>query len=293
MVKKIDFFNCNSYSKLRQLQLKSLGIFIYFKEFCEKHNLMFYFCGGCCIGAVRHKGFIPWDDDIDVFMPRRDYEKLYSLWQENGDNSRYSLLRNTEEKFAGSIFTTIVDNNTTLIKPDTKDLDIPQGVSIDVFPLDGAPGGKLARSMQLFWSLIHGLYSAQIVPRNYGKLVKLVGKILLGAVPDKKTRYKISKFAESQMSKHKIENCENITELCAGPKYMRNQYPKIIFSSSIYEEFEGMKMPIPIGYDRYLKIAFGDYMAVPPKEKQISHHDVVFMDLEKSYKEYSKNFSKQ
>jgi lipopolysaccharide cholinephosphotransferase len=280
-------------SKARQLQLKSLNIFIYFKEFCEKRNLMFYFCGGCCIGAIRHKGFIPWDDDIDVFMPRQDYEKLYSLWQEKGDSSRYSLLRNTEGKFVGSIFTTIVDNNTTLIKPDTKDLDIPQGVSIDVFPLDGAPSGKLARSVQLFWSLIHGLYSAQIVPRNYGKLVKLAGKILLGAVPDKKIRYKISKFAENKMSKYKIENCEYITELCAGPKYMENKYPKIIFSSSIYEEFEGMKVPVPIGYDRYLKIAFGDYMTMPPEEKQVSHHETIFMDLEKSYKEYGKNFSKQ
>ncbi len=275
-------------SKLRQLQLKSLDIFIYFKEFCEKHNLMFYFCGGCCIGAIRHKGFIPWDDDIDVFMPRQDYEKLYGFWQEEADKEKYSLLRNTEEKFVGSIFTTIVDNNTTLVKPDTKDLDIPQGVSIDIFPLDGAPSGKFSRKIQLFWSLIHDLYSAQIVPRNHGRLVRFIGKALLGVVPNKKTRYKISKFAENKMSKHKIEDCEYITELCAGPKYMRNEYPKIIFSSSVYEEFEGLKMPIPIGYDRYLKIAFGDYMTMPPEEKQISHHDIVFMDLDKSYKEYRK-----
>ena len=273
-------------SQLRRLQLKSLDIFIYFKNFCEEHKLMFYFCGGCCIGAVRHKGFIPWDDDVDVFMPREDYERLYDLWKYEADIEKYSLLRNTEQQFVGSIFTTIVDNNTTLIKPDTKDLDIPQGVSIDVFPLDGAPSGKLPRKIQLFWSLVHDLYSAQIVPKNHGSLVKFVGRFLLGVVPNKKIRYKISKFAENRMSKYKIEDCDYVTELCAGPKYMRNRYPKNIFSSSVYEEFEGMKMPIPIGYDKYLRIAFGDYMIMPPIEKQISHHDVVFMDLDKSYKEY-------
>ena len=63
-------------SLIRGIQLKSLEILLYFKEFCEEHNLLFYFCGGCCIGTVRHKGFIPWDDDIDVIMPREDYEKL-------------------------------------------------------------------------------------------------------------------------------------------------------------------------------------------------------------------------
>ena len=83
-------FNDN---EIRELQLKELELLKVFKSFCDSHGLLFYFCGGCCIGALRHKGFIPWDDDIDVFMPREDYEKLYTLWKEYGDNEKYPILR--------------------------------------------------------------------------------------------------------------------------------------------------------------------------------------------------------
>ena len=85
--------------KLRELQLKGLEILLYFKEFCEKHKLTFFFCGGCCIGTLRHKGFIPWDDDVDVFMPRDDYEKLYVLWNKYADTKRYSCNRTNEKEY--------------------------------------------------------------------------------------------------------------------------------------------------------------------------------------------------
>ncbi len=274
-----------SLEQIRELQLKGLEIFLYFKDFCEKHGLLFYFCGGCCIGALRNKGFVPWDDDVDVFMPRDDYEKLLELWNNFADTEKYSCLRTTKEQFVGNIFTTIVDNNTTLIKPNQEKLNIPKGVAVDVFPLDGCPAG-FARKIQKFWALIYSLYLAQLVPQNHGKVVSLIGKTLLALVTGKNLRYKIWKFAEKQMSKHKIKDCEFITELCAGPDYMKNKYPKEIFASGVYKEFESHMMPLPVGYDKYLKMAFGDYMNLPPKEKQVCHHDIIFMDLENSYKKY-------
>lgn len=275
-----------SEEEIRGLQLKSLEIAKYFKSFCEENNLLFYLCGGGCIGALRHKGFIPWDDDIDVFMPRKDYEKLYVLWNEKADKKRFSCLKTTDTVFMGNIFTTIVNNNTTVIRPHQRNLDIPQGVCMDIFPLDGCPSGKIRRKIQKFWALIYSLYMAQIVPENHGKLIYLIGKTLLGLIPNKNMRYKFAKYAQKQMSKYPIESCEKITELCAGPHYMQNEYPKEVFKSAIYKEFEGEMMPIPIGYDKYLKIAFGDYMTLPPKEQRIPHHDILFMDLDKSYKEY-------
>ena len=97
---------------LRKLQLKELDTLVYFKEFCDKNNLLFYLCGGCCIGSLRTGGFIPWDDDIDILMPRDDYEKLYKLW-DNDKHERFKLLRTDEKIFTGNIFTTIVDTETT------------------------------------------------------------------------------------------------------------------------------------------------------------------------------------
>ena len=109
---------------------------------------------------------------------------------------------------------------------------------------------------------------------------------MLAMIPFKKIRWKIVRFAEKQMTKYKIEDCDYITELCSGPKYMQNEMNKEWFEKAIYKEFEGELMPIPIGYDQYLKKAFGDYTKLPPKEKQIPEHNVVFCDLENSYKKY-------
>lgn len=275
-------FNDN---EIRELQLKELELLKVFKSFCDRHGLLFYFCGGCCIGALRHKGFIPWDDDIDVFMPREDYEKLYTLWKEYGDNEKYPILRTTKDFFCGNIFTTIVDANTTWIKPEFVNLDVPQGIPMDIFPLDGCPKGGWARKMQMKDAMLYSLYSAQVVPKNHGGIVALGSKILLGLVP-KKMRYKLCRHYEKKMSKYSFKESEYVTELCAGPHYMRNQYPRSAFDSAVYREFEGMDMPIPIGYDEYLKTAFGDYMTMPPKEKQKAHHDLVFADLHNSYKKY-------
>ncbi len=272
--------------QIRKLQLKSLEILDYFKEFCEKNNLLFYLCGGCCIGALRHKGFIPWDDDIDVFMPRDDYEKLYNLWNKKADNERFLCLRTNEKKFFGNIFITISDNSTTLIKPYQKNLDIPHGLVMDVFPLDGCPEHKIKRKIQKIWALVYSLYMAQIPPVNHGKLVNLAGKILLGIIPGRRFRYRIARYAEKKMSKYSMKSCKRVTELCAGPGYMRNEYPVSAFKSAVYKEFENRSVPIPCGYDEYLKMAFGDYMKIPPKDEQTPHHDIIFIDLENSYKKY-------
>lgn len=276
------------YSKeeLRKLQLKSLEIFKYLKNICEENNLMIYFCGGCCIGAIRHKGFIPWDDDIDVFMPRDSYEKLKKIWSEKADTKKYECVIPKENNFTKNQFITINDNNTTFIKIHQKDLDINHGVVIDILPLDGCPSNRLKRKIQKIWALIYSLYITQMIPRNHGKLATLAGKILLNIIPSKKLRWRIVRKAEKEMTKYKISDCEYITELCSGPKYMQNEYKKEWFEKAIYKEFEGEKMPIPIGYDEYLKMAFGDYMKLPPKEKQIPDHNVVYCDLENSYKKY-------
>lgn len=272
---------------LRKLQLKELDTLVYFKEFCDKNNLLFYLCGGCCIGSLRTGGFIPWDDDIDILMPRDDYEKLYKLW-DNDKQERFKLLRTDEKIFTGNIFTTIVDTETTCVKANQAHLDIPFGIMMDIFPIDGCPKGKFKRTMQKLNAMIYSLFLAQIVPENHGGIMALGSKFLLSIVKSPKAREKKWRNAERRMSKYKISDCEYITELCEGVHSMQPEYPKEWFASAVYREFEGLQMPIPIGYDPYLKKAFGDYMTPPPEDKQKPHHDMILVDTERSYKEVLK-----
>ena len=272
---------------LRKLQLKELDTLVYFKEFCDKNNLLFYLCGGCCIGSLRTGGFIPWDDDIDILMPRDDYEKLYKLW-DNDKHERFKLLRTDEKIFTGNIFTTIVDTETTCVKANQAHLDIPFGIMMDIFPIDGCPKGKFKRTMQKLNAMIYSLFLAQIVPENHGGIMALGSKFLLSIVKSPKAREKKWRNAERRMSKYKISDCEYITELCEGVHSMQPEYPKEWFASAVYREFEGLQMPIPIGYDPYLKKAFGDYMTLPPEDKQKPHHDMILVDTDRSYKEVLK-----
>lgn len=93
-------------------------------------------------------------------------------------------------------------------------------------------------------------------------------------------------LCERHMSKYPIRECDYITELCVRYNYMVNEYPKEVFESAVYKEFEGVMMPIPVGYDTYLKMAFGDYMELPPEDGRVPSHDGVCVDLHHSYKTY-------
>ncbi len=274
--------------ELMGLQQKSLEMGRYFVEFCKENDLLCYLCGGGCIGALRHQGFIPWDDDLDFFMPRKDYEKLAKIWKKKADVKHYTLQKSDSHYIDRNIFLTIHDNYTTQIKPYQQDLDINHGVALDILPLDGYPSSKLQRKLQCMWALIYSLYCAQTIPQKHGKLMTLGSKLALSLIPNKNARYRIWKFAEKQMTKYDIEDCDYITELCSGPGYMKKKYPKSAFQSAVFKDFEDGQMPIPVGYDDYLHEAFGDYMQLPPKDKQVAHHETLTLDLEKSYKHYRK-----
>lgn len=283
-----------SYDKeeLRKLQKKSLEMADYFAKFCKENGLLCYLCGGGCIGTLRHQGFIPWDDDLDFFMPRNDYEKLIRIWKEKGDTDKYYLSKSDQNQIDRNLFITIRDKRTTLIKPYQEDLDIPQGVGLDILPLDGYPNSKWKRKIQCFWAIIYSVYCAQTAPVNHGKVINILGKIALGIVPFSKMRYYIWNYAENKMKKYRIQDCDFITELCSGPHYMKKKYPKAAFVSAVWKPFEDSELPIPIGADSYLRIAFGDYMKLPPEDKRKPHHDFKYLNLEQSYSEY-KNMCRQ
>lgn len=266
--------------ELRALQLKELDILKHFRDFCDSNSLTYYVCGGCLIGSLRYGKFIPWDDDADVFMPREDYELFIKKYLSESDDERFVLLNETDETFTRNCFATLVDTSATLIKNYQKDLDIPHGVAFDIFPIDPRPSGRIKKYFQFFWCIIYSLFRAQTIPEKHGGIMTFGSKILLGIFRSCKTRKKIWKFAERHMTKYKIEDCDYICELCAGPRIMKNEYPKELFYDTIEIEFEGEKFKAMAGYKKYLELAFGeDYMTPPPKEEQVIAHDLAYLDL--------------
>lgn len=267
---------------LKKMQRRGLEMVLYFDAFCKEQGLTWFLCGGCCIGAIRNGGFIPWDDDVDVFMPREDYEKLKRLWRDTPD---YAIQYPTREQPTQNQFVTICDNNTTFIKSYQKDLDIRHGLMLDILPLDGCPTGW-RRALQKFWALLYSLFVVGKAPTNHGSALTYLGKFLLGLVPWQELRYRIWRFCEGQMTRYPISDCNYITELCSGPHYMQLEYPREYFSDMLRVSFEDRELPVPVGYDGYLRMAFGDYMQLPPEEKRVNHHEYEYLDMDRPYSDY-------
>lgn len=271
---------------LRKLQLKELESLVYFDDFCKKHELTYYLLGGCVIGAVRHGGFIPWDDDIDLIMPRRDYERMLRLWKKEESSERFLMLKTDGEVFTGNSFATLIDTSATMVKDNQKDIDVPHGIVTDIFPMDGCPDGKFKRYLQYYHAMMYSLYITEVVPTKHGGLIKAVSSVLLKLVPSREKRTKIWKKHEKKMTRYSFNTHKKCTELCAGPHYMLNEYPHEAFAEPVYHDFEGLSMPLPQGYDEYLKMAFGEYMELPPEDKQVPHHDLAALDLDKPCEGY-------
>ena len=277
-----------SNSELRKVQLKSLELILEFKRFCEENNLKWFLCGGGCIGAIRHGGFIPWDDDLDVFMMRKDYERFFSVAKKS--KLSFHVIRTSEKVFSGQTFISVTDKNTTVIKKEQIGLKIPRGITIDVFPLDATPSNFFKQQIQMLNARLFSLYITSVVPKNHGFFISLICFILLSLIPSFKLRIKLALLFEKNMSKYNIDDCNYVKELCAGPKYMKNIYKKSLFKKGELKKFENTFLPVPNGYDEYLKIAFGNYMELPPENERINSHDIVFIDLDNSSEKYELEF---
>jgi len=271
----------------KSLQRKELDILLYFDKFCKEHGLRYYLAGGTLIGAVRHHGFIPWDDDIDVHMPRPDYVKLIGLWRHFADTKKYSLCFSTLESNYRHHAYSIADSETTFIEQRNIYDDINQGIKIDIIPLDGAPKSMIKRSIQLFWAILYAIYNVQRLPENQGGgVMKVIVKLMLSTVKSPQKRYQIWKKAEKHISQYDFETSPYVKELVAPFRSMRFIYPREKFTEVVMLDFEGYKLPAHFYYKNYLKNVFNNFMELPPEDKRRPKGHIVYINLDEGFNNY-------
>ncbi len=255
---------------MNALQEKQLNILKYFIKVCEKHNLQYFLVGGSTLGAIRHKGFIPWDDDIDVLMPREDYNRFLELYRDNG---RYKLFAFEKDIAAKFPYAKICDMTTR--KDETGYVcEIPLGVDIDIFPLDYWDDDleKAKREAKKIKGYMYHLGLSRLSkPKSVNPFKRFAKGLLM-----RWCRLHGSEYYVRKILKEAVKDEQN------GSRYMgtktwcvygeRNIIPAEAFADRIEIEFEGEKFFAPVGYDAYLTCLYGDYLPEPPKEKQKTHH---------------------
>ena len=262
----------------KTLQAKLLSMLKQFHDVCVENGLTYYMVGGTLLGAVRHQGFIPWDDDVDVAMPRADYNKLKvkasSLLPINLEIKFYENTPNSPMHYVK-----LIDKGTTLIE--NKYRNYYEGVYIDVFPLDGAPSNlsllkKTQRKAGRYQSLImnHCYTDGRSgIRKIYGLFAKMLDL------------NKLHNNLEKHLSKYSFDTSELVGNYL-GSYGIREFVPKEYFGSPRLYAFEDAQLYGPENYDAYLKNIYGDYMKLPPEEKRINTHQYYYVDLNIPYQEY-------
>jgi len=245
-----------------------------FADFCDAHGLDYFLDAGTLLGAVRHKGFIPWDNDIDVGMLRPNYDKLIELLHsQNGYLSEHIMAEFPEDTIYP--FLKLSDDRTVLIEfPDDNPMQVQ--IYIDVFCKDGifdkSRHSKNVCDVSAKWGLLHWGRNYSVIKWQNGNLFKkAIAKLMVLLFPDNAYFIKRQqKHIRRYISKHHIENCKYVTTLSNGE--FVNLCPKEAFSETIMLPFESRQFKVPKGYHEYLLALYvSDYMVLPPEEKRRVH----------------------
>ena len=268
----------------RDVRKIQLNILIKLDEICEKNGLRYYLAFGTCLGALRHKGFIPWDDDIDVLMPYKDAKRLIELQSQFGD--KYFVQSRETDPDYRSIAMRVRDEDTTCIESDEVDLNTHKGIYVDIYPCYECSSNKLVRTIDILRSHLLKVLVNHRPPVNHGKALYYVSKVILMMVSEKRRIERIEKI-ETHLASVKGEEIldyygQDITLLSAI------SYPKKWFGEPRKIEFEGVFFNAASEPEKYMAKRYGDYMKLPPLEDQVVHHTYIVIDPHKSYKEYER-----
>lgn len=238
----------------------------YVADFCEKEGIHYWLDYGTLLGGIRHKGYIPWDDDIDIGMLRADYDRFMSSFNKNGSRYKFYCAEKNSNFFypCGKV----ADTQTLLYEPDEQGITF--AVNIDIFVYDAVPNKRCAMRMYRkvqCWLLLNMLQHNLIADKGkwYRKIIKKVFFIVLTPFPD---NYFVKKIAVNARRYEKIQTewlgMFMWSDRLLFDKKLVNSFGKVIF--------EGKKFQAPENWDAWLKILYGDYMQLPPAEERVTHH---------------------
>lgn len=268
---------------MTEMQIRLVKILEWFNDFCVLHHLKYYMLGGTMLGAVRHGGFIPWDDDIDVGLPRKDYEEFLTLTKgaQFGDFVTEGIDTPNKDFFYG--YAKIYDTKSTLVENNR--YKIKRGIYIDVFPIDG-----VANSSEEINSYISPIFSKRnlSLARSCGirkgrKWYKNASVYFARLIPNFIIDNKKLMLSVDNMCKQRDYDDYSIVGNLYGAWGRKEIMEKNIFGNPTLYNFEDIRVYGAEDYDRYLTSLYGDWRKLPPKEKQITHHDFLECDLRKSY----------
>ena len=265
---------------------KCYKILLEIDRVCKKEGLKYYLYAGTLLGAIRHEGFIPWDDDIDIVMMREDYEKFPRACEKHLQHEKFELQTIDSDPVASNPWMKLHDKNTAFISGIRRD-GAMEGINIDIFPLDNAPDGKNVLKMRA--RMIDSLnfiyqYRFQYHGKNASLKMKLFQCVISCIPPWKEQQFK--KCYDRFIQKYNNKETENIVYL-SNRKYMKKVISRQCFYDTVEIKFEDGYFPAPIGWEEVLVKLYGrNYMQLPPEFQRVTVHGTQVIDLENSWRVY-------